>query len=160
MKTMIIYYSLEGNTEFAADKISKQLGCDVLRIEPEKSYPTGKVSKFFRGGKSAVMAETPPLKPYSFDGAKYERIIFGFPVWAGNITPPIRSFIKDNDLKGKRFAAFACQSGNGAQKAFARLSELLGQPLDEQLVLIDPKKRPSSENDQKIKAFCEKMAEK
>lgn len=157
MKTMIVYYSLEGNTKYAAEKIAAALGCDLLRIEPEKVYPTGKVSKFLWGGKSAVMAETPQLKPYEFDVAQYDRIILGFPIWAGNITPPIRTFIKDNDLKGKQFAAFACQAGNGAEKAFAKLSQLLGAPLDERLILIDPKKRPKVENDTKMKDFCEKL---
>ena len=103
------------------------------------------------------MSETPALKPYTFDGAKYDRIIFGFPVWASNIAPPIRTFIKENDLSGKNFAAFACQAGNGAEKAFDRLSALLSKPLDERLVLIDPKSRPSEENDTKINDFCGKL---
>lgn len=157
MKSIIVYYSLEGNTEFAAKKISDILGCDILRIEPEKVYPTGKLSKFLWGGKSAVMAETPPLKPYKFDETQYDRIIFGFPIWAGNITPPIRTFIKDNDIKGKHFAAFACQSGNGAEKAFEKLTALLGEALDEKLILIDPKARPKAVNDEKIEKFCEKL---
>lgn len=42
------------------------------------------------------MAETPELEPYEFDTDAYDRFVFGFPVWAGNITPPIRSFVKDN----------------------------------------------------------------
>ena len=157
MKNIIIYYSLEGNTEFAARKISAVLGCDILRLEPEKQYPTGKVTKFLWGGKSAVMSETPALKPYEFDGSKYDRIIFGFPVWASNITPPLRTFIKDNSLTGMKFAAFACQAGNGAEKAFEKLSVLLNASLDETLILIDPKVRPKAENDDKIKEFCSKL---
>ena len=157
MKTVIVYYSLEGNTEYAAEKISSLLGCDILRIEPEKKYPTGKVTKFLWGGKSAVMAETPALKPYKFDSAVYDRIIFGFPIWAANIAPPIRTFIKENGLSGKRFAAFACQSGNGAEKAFAKLSSILNAPLDEKLILIDPKARPNTENENSIAGFCNKL---
>ena len=61
MKTMIVYYSLEGNTEFAAEKIAAKLGADLLRIQPVKAYPSGGFRKFLWGGKSAVMAETPKL---------------------------------------------------------------------------------------------------
>ena len=45
----------------------------------------------------------------------YDEIIIVFPVWAGNITPPIRTFVADNleKLKGKKISAFACQSGEG-----------------------------------------------
>ena len=82
MNTLIVYYSLEGNTEYAAKKIAAETGADLLRLEPVKAYPSGKVSKFVWGGKSAVMAETPELQPYQFRPEAYDRIIFGFPVWA------------------------------------------------------------------------------
>lgn len=158
MKTLIVYYSLEGNTDFAAKKIAEELQADLLRIEPEKSYPDKGFKKFLWGGKSAVMAETPKLKPYEFRGEDYECMIIGFPVWAGNITPPIRSFVKENDLSGKTVAAFACQSGSGAEKAFGKLKACLGtEELAAELVLIDPKRKPDDGNIQKIKAFCAKL---
>ena len=141
MKTLIVYYTLEGNTHYAAKKIASLLDADMLRIKPVKTYPRKGFRKFLWGGKSAVMAETPELEPYTFDASAYDRIVFGFPVWAGNVTPPLRTFIKENDLSGKRFAAFACQSGAGAEKAFEKLKTALGiRELDAELVLIDPKR--------------------
>ena len=160
MKTLIVYYSLEGNTAYAAEKIASALGADTLRLEPVKAYPDSGFRKFFWGGKSAVMAETPELQPYDFNADAYDRIIFGFPVWAGNVTPPIRTFIKENRLTGKHIAAFACESGAGAEKAFGKLKAALGiDRLDAELILIDPKAKPSAENEQKLKAFCEGLAE-
>ena len=158
MKTLIVYYSLEGNTEYAAKRIADTCGFDTLRLEPVKKYPDSGFKKFFWGGKSAVMAETPELEPYTFDAASYDRIVFGFPVWAGNVTPPIRTFVKDNDLKGKRIAVFACQSGSGAEKAFVKLKSAIGiNDLEAELVLIDPKTKESADNDRKINAFCGKL---
>ena len=158
MKSIIVYYSLEGNTAYAADKIATEIGADTLRIEPVKTYPSSGFRKFLWGGKSAVMAETPELQPYVFNADAYDRIIFGFPVWASNVTPPIRTFVKENELKGKLIAAFACQSGSGAEKAFGKLKAALGiDALEAELVLIDPKEKPSAENEQKIKAFCERL---
>ena len=143
MKTLIVYYTLEGNTHYAAKKIASLLDADMLRIKPVKTYPRKGFRKFLWGGKSAVMAEKPELEPYTFDASAYDRIVFGFPVWAGNVTPPLRTFIKENDLSGKRFAAFACQSGAGAEKAFEKLKTALGiRELDAELVLIDPKTKP------------------
>ena len=159
MKTLIVYYSLGGNTEYVADKIAAVLDADTLRLEPVKSYPDSGFRKFFWGGKSAVMAETPELRAYTVSIEKYDLIIFGFPVWAGNIAPPLRTFIKENDLTGKRMAAFACQSGSGAEKAFGKLKSILAiDKLDAELILIDPKDKPNAENDQKIDAFCKKLA--
>ena len=161
MKTLIVYYSMEGNTEYAAEKIASELGVETLRIEPLKAYPTKGFRKFLWGGKSAVMAEKPKLLPYKFNADAYDRIIFGFPVWAGNITPPIRTFVIENNLKGKRIAAFACQSGSGAEKAFGILKAAIGiEKLDAELILIDPKTKPSKENEKKIKAFCEMLEQR
>ncbi len=149
-----------GNTKWAAEQIAARLDADLLRIEPVQAYPDKGFRKFFWGGKAAVMAETPALEAYEFDAAAYERVIFGFPVWAGNVTPPIRTFVKENKdaMRDCRKAAFACQSGSGAEKAFEKLKEVLGiNSLEAELVLIDPKSKPAAENEEKIAAFCEKL---
>ncbi|MBR6401893.1 MAG: flavodoxin [Eubacterium sp.] len=158
MRSIIVYYSLEGNSKYAAEKIAEKIGADVLELVPKKSYPTGNFSKFFWGGKSAVMAEKPALESYEFNGASYDRIIFGFPVWASNIAPPLRTFIAENDIKDKKIAAFACQSGGGAEKAFGKLKDCIGiDSLEAEVVLIDPKAKPSDDNEKKIADFCESL---
>ncbi len=163
MKDLVVYYSLEGNTEYVADKIKSCTGADTLRLIPKKAYHDKGFAKFFWGGKSAVMAEKPELEEYHVDLDHYERIIFGFPVWASNFTPPLRTFIEENRdaLKGKRFAAFACQSGGGAEKALGKLAKCLGiDGFELTEVLIDPKARPGAEKDSQIKTFCDRLAGK
>ena len=158
MKTIIVYYSLEENTHYAAQKIAENIGADLLRLYPKKAYPRGGFKKFFWGGKSTVMAEKPALEPYAFKAEEYERVIIGFPVWASNVAPPLRTFLSENDLSGKHLAAFACQSGSGAQKAFAKLAAAAGvEKLENELILIDPKTKPSKENESNLKDFCDKL---
>lgn len=155
MKTIVVYYSLEGNTDYVAGLIAKTLGADTLRLYPKKAYPTGGFKKFFWGGKSAVMGESPELEEYVFENEKYDRVIIGFPVWASTFAPPIRTFIRKNDLSGKKIAAFACQGGSGAEKAFEKLKKCLNsESLEETMILIDPKIRPNKENERKIEDFC------
>lgn len=160
MKRLIVYFSLEGNTEYIADELSKTLSADKLKLIPKKAYATSGFSKFFWGGKSAVMAEKPELEPYEADLTAYDEIIFGFPVWAGTFTPPLRTFIIENKaaLKDKKIAAFACQSGSGAEKAFAKLQECLGvDSFVETAIFIDPKSKPSEENALKLSLFVKKL---
>ena len=131
---------------------------DLLRIRPKKAYPDSGFRKFLWGGKSAMMAETPELERYTFNCDQYDRVIIGFPVWAGNITPPIRTFVKENSLKGKKIASFACQSGKGAEKAFQKLKSAIGiNELEAEMILFDPKSKPTEQNERKIREFCEKM---
>jgi flavodoxin len=158
MSTLIVYYSLDGNTADTAKKVAALTGADLLRLEPVKAYPTGKVSKLVWGGKSVVFAEKPKLKPYTFNGAAYDTIVFGSPVWASNIAPPLRTFIRDNDLSGKRFAAIACQTAAGADKMFIKLKEALGvDKLVAELVLLDPILNHDPGDAEKIMEFCKSL---
>ena len=155
MAKIIVYYSLSRNTEYVAQRIAEKTSADLLRLVPVKEYPKSGLKKFFRGGKSAVMSETPELEPYSFIVEKYDEIIFGFPVWAGTFAPPVRAFIKENDLKEKKFSAFACQSGAGGQNALAKLRQELGiSAFEAELILNDPKQKADSRKEEKIDEFC------
>ena len=149
MSTAIVYYSMHGNREMVAEKIAAKLGADVIRIEPDKAYPDKGAKKFIWGGKSAVMGEQPALKPYEFDADKYDSIIIGFPVWASRPAPPINTFLSEqkSKLSGKKIAVFACQSGNGAEKAFERIKKMIGvEAFDGELILIDPKTKENADN--------------
>ena len=160
METAIVYYSMHGNSELVANKIAFITGADTIRVEPDKAYPDKGARKFIWGGKSALMGEMPVLKPYEFDAEKYDTVIIGFPVWASNPAPPIKTFVNEHkeELKGKRIAAFACQSGNGAEKAFFKLKKQLEiDSFVAELILIDPKTVVDDGNDGKIQEFCNKI---
>lgn len=161
MKTAIVYYSMCGNTAFVAEKIKEALtDVDLIEITPVKSYPSKGIRKFLWGGKSAMMAEKPILNPYKFNADDYEHIVIGFPVWASRVAPPIRSFIEENRvvLISKNISAYACQAGNGAEKALKNLKEIIPvSDFSASMILIDPKDKPTEEKEKTIVEFCEKL---
>lgn len=155
MKAIVVYYSLEGSTKYVAEKIAQGTGADILRLEPVKEYPKGNMSKFFWGGKSVVFGEKPKLAPYCFAKEDYDYIIIGTPIWAGSFTPPVKSFLSENDLSGKNIALFACHAGGGAEKCFSKLrKELTDCNITSVLSLIEPGKNKKEENVIKIEEFC------
>ena len=159
MKTLIVYYSLEGNTQWAAEKLAERLGADTLRLVPKAAYPDRGFKKFLFGGKSAVMKEAPELESYEVDITQYEQIVLATPVWAGTLTPPLRSFIQREDLSGKRLALVASSMGGSPGKTFEHLKALLGVTGDvPTLSLRDPKSHPSQANEDALAAFCDKLA--
>lgn len=162
MKTAIVYYSMSGNTKYVADKIAEKIDADIIRIEPVTAYPDKGAKKFFWGGKSAVMGETPALQPYEFSAEKYDSIILGTPVWASNFAPPIRSFLKENQgIQGKKLAVFTCFSGGGADKAIEKMKKYIGiEEFAAELILVDPKENVKAEDEVKIDAFCERLEKK
>lgn len=163
MRLLIVCYSMSGNVASVAEKIAEISGGTVLRIEPEKEYPSKGMKKFLWGGKSALMGEEPPLKPYELRPGDYDHIVIGYPVWASTFPPPIRTFLKKHreELRGKTISAFACYAGSGAEKSIKKLEEFLEtDSLQETLLLQDayPKKPETvTGRDGKIEAFAEKL---
>ncbi len=76
-----------------------------------------------------------------------------------SFTPPIRTFIDENPaVKDKVAGIFVCYSGGGADKAIRKLEAYLGRDhIGAQLVLVDPKAKPSADNDKMIDAFAKKV---
>lgn len=157
MNALIVYYSLEGNTRLAAEKVAQCMNAETLELIPKKAYPSGGLKKFLWGGKSALMKETPELEPYHADLADKEWVILGTPVWASTFAPPLRSFIEENDLSGKRIALVACSASGNAEKCFASLKNLLSTKGEiPTLSLVDPKTRGGDIKKQ-ISDFCNKL---
>lgn len=125
---------------------------------PAKKYPTGKVSKFFWCGKSAAFKESPKLQAYRFDSTKYDLVLLGTPIWAGTFTPPLRTFLRENKLTGKKVALFACCSGGSSEKCFEQLrKEISDCTVLSMLRLIDPVKNDNPEDSERIDDFCTKL---
>lgn len=146
---------MDGHTKYAAGKIAAALGADLIPLIPIKEYPTGKVSKYFWGGKSATFGETPKLEPYTFDPQQYDLIVLGTPVWAGTVTPPLRTFLRESKLAGKKIALLACCSGGSVAKCFEQMKKEAGDcTVVSTLQLIAPLKGIAVDVDQNIDDFC------
>lgn len=126
MKTLVVFYSLEGNTEFIAGVIAKKLGADLVRLETVKPFPTEAPAKFFKGGMSAVFKMKPKLKNNNIDVKQYDNVIIGTPVWASTHASPINTFIKNFGFTRKKVALFVCSGGPDVEKCYAKLKKALG----------------------------------
>ncbi len=116
MKLLIVYYSLEGSTRTIAEEMARVSGGDLLEIHPVKEFPSQSGWKYVVGGFYSTMRRPCPIQDYDVDLEKYDLIVIGTPVWAYNPSPPIVTFMKDPDLKGKKIALF-CTHGGGPKSA-------------------------------------------
>ncbi len=152
MSTLVVFFSFEGNTKFIAETIAKTMNADILELKTSKKYPTEGAGKYFWGGKSVLFGEKPELINDSVDLSRYETVLIGTPIWAGSFAPPVKSFISQYKIHGKRIALFASHGGGGAQKCFAKLKEAL--PDNEfmgEIALVDPKKKPQESSNEAIR---------
>ena len=158
MKTAIVYYSLQGNVRYVCEKVSKELDADLIELVPVKAYPDKGMVKFLWGGSAVTFKKKPELEPYAFNKDEYELVILATPVWASSFTPPLRTFLEDNDLTGKKIAVIVTSAGGNSTKCIAALKQSAkADSLVAELSLVDPKDHPSEDNTRKIDGFIGKI---
>ena len=153
MKTLIIYYSYEGNTKMISEKMAQSIGADLMSIKPVKEMKSKGFMKYVWGGKAAVMQQKPKLEEFSYNMEDYDLLIFGSPVWAGTFAPVFNTLFDDFTLKDKKVAYFYCNAGGPGKVATKfqdnlQNNELLGgisllNPLAEKNIDSVTNKRPS-----------------
>ena len=110
-KSLILYYSYEGNTKRVAEIIQKRIGCDIESIKPVKDMETKGFGKYIWGGAKVVMHKKPELVPIQNDITSYDTLWIGTPVWAWTITPPILSLISSEWMRNKKIYFFYTHEG-------------------------------------------------
>jgi len=112
MKTAVVFYSLDGNCALVTEEIKAQLNADMIRLQTKDEKKRGKIGKMFWGVGMVFLRKKPPLKPYSFDPSIYDLIIIGAPVWAASPAPPVKTFLSETKIIGKKIALFVCYLGD------------------------------------------------
>jgi flavodoxin len=140
MKTLVVFYSLDGNTKFIAQTIAETVGADLLELKPVRQPASRGFSKYFWGGRQVMMKETPELLPFDKKPQDYDLLFIGTPVWAWRYTPALATFFSKVPLQGKKIALFCC-SGGGAGKTLEKMKDkLAGNEIVSQMSFIEPKR--------------------
>ena len=124
MKTAVVFYSLDGNCDLVAKEIKSLLNADLIQLHTKNEKNRRGIIKFF-WAIGMVLKKKPPLKPYTFDPSAYDLIIIGAPVWASSPASPLRTFLSETPITGKKTAIFVCHAGGmgyGLEKFRAMLT--------------------------------------
>ncbi len=158
MSTLIVYFSLDGNTKFISEKISETINADIISLKTRKKYPTEGFKKYFWGGKSVILGDKPKLSNEHVDLNFYETIIIGTPVWSGTFAPPIKTFLSQYKIENKRVALFACHGAGQAEKCFRKIKEAI--PKNEfvgEIDFVEPNRHPEESASKAVK-WAESLA--
>ena len=163
MKTIIVYYSLDGNTKQAAETLAKAIGADICPIEPVKPIKSAGKPTFrtlMQGGRQVTFGLCPKLKDFSADLGEYDRIILGTPVWAGKCASFVRTFAKkyakQHGLSDKVTAVFTLSGSGDNSKCIADLKKLLPN-IGESVSLVGKGNALSADNEKKLAEFAEQV---
>jgi flavodoxin len=121
-KTLVAYLTRSGNTRVIAGTLQRALGADLFEIRPARPYPGDYEQHVAQATRERDSGFEPPLAARIENIAAYAQIYLGFPIWGQTTPPPIRSFLKAHDLRGKMLRPFITHGGYGVGSSPAVLA--------------------------------------
>ncbi|HSQ48774.1 MAG TPA: flavodoxin [Candidatus Deferrimicrobiaceae bacterium] len=122
MKTLVVYYTLSGNSKFAAEAIAAELGADLEEVIDLKKRQ-GKLA-FLSNGRDAGQGKLTEIAPLKKNPTDYDLVIIGGPIWNKSPTPAIRTYLDKTNLSGKKVGFFLSDSAFGLSNALEKTRAL------------------------------------
>lgn len=130
-RVLVAYFSYSGNTESAAEYISKSLKSkfgeekvDLVEIEMQNPYRGG----IYDVSQRDLMNGTrPPLKTKisAAKMAEYDVVLLGYPTWWATLPMPVCTFLESYDFSGKTVISFSSHGGTMFGDSVSDLSKHL-----------------------------------
>lgn len=154
MNGLIIYFSRTGRTRKVAKAIQEATGFDLEEIK-EKAGRGGALG-WLKSGMESTRRMLPQIMPLTHDPSQYDITVIGTPIWASNMSSPIRAFLTEYKNKINQIALFCTGDGDEPEKVFNPISELLGKAPQATLGLVGPD-REEEVASLKIQEFAAKL---
>jgi flavodoxin len=151
MQALVVYYSRTGHTKKVGDDLAKALPGDVEELvdTANRAGPVG----WLMSGREGSGRKLAKLQPVKKDPANYDIVVIGTPIWAANMSSPVRTYITENKEKFKNVAFFCTEGSKGSEKAFAEMEEVIGKKPKATLTVTVAELKSGSAAD-KVKKFA------
>ena len=151
MKSLVVYYTRTGNAKFVAETIAAELGSDTEEIVDQKKRagPLGWVS----AGRDSTQEKEAQIVPTKLSPQNYALIVIGTPIWAWRPTPAIRTYLKQNDLSGKKIALFFTMD-NAPKQAVEKTKALMPHSTFVGEITLAKALKNKEETEKKIIEWC------
>ena len=95
MKYKVVYFTRTGTSKRVAEKISKRLSCEIIKISDNINW-SGIVG-FIKGGFYSSTNKKVKIKT-SKELGSFDELIVVSPLWAGGLAPAIKAFLESVSL--------------------------------------------------------------
>lgn len=126
-KSLVVYFSLTGNTERAARRIAAKTDADIIEILPLQPYTDADIDWNDENSRSSRetrdQSSRPEIRQTDKNAGDYDIIFIGYPIWWDLAPKVINTFIERNNLKGKTVVPFATSGSSGIAHSAAELKK-------------------------------------
>lgn len=121
-KTLVLYFSMSGNTETVAKVIHSKVGGDIVKLEVSQTYPSNYNDLVDYAQEEQRKNARPELKT-KINLDDYDTIFLGYPNWWGDMPMPLYTLLDNYDFSGKTIAPFITHGGSGLSGTPAKIKK-------------------------------------
>lgn len=121
---LVVYFSRSGYTRRIASEIARLAAADVAEIREARSRSG--LRGYLRSALEAWRRHPVAIEADALDPRDYATVVVGSPVWAGNLSSPVRAYLARHRGDFSRVALFCTQGGSGASKVLDQMASLCG----------------------------------
>lgn len=112
-KTIVVYFSRTGNTEFIAEHIAEKLQADIFKVAAVEDYPSSYKETVDKAKAEKNNNSRPAIKGTLPDLNNYDTIVLGYPIWHGDLPMPMYTFLEQAKADGKNIVPICTHGGGG-----------------------------------------------
>ena len=116
MKPLIVYYSYSGITKRLAEDIALITDGDLRELKPANPYCFSSNTSVKAVREEIEKGYCPPLLQGTEPIGDVDLVFVGSPNWLRTFAPPVLSFLRAVDLRGKIIIPFCTHGGGGFGK--------------------------------------------
>lgn len=148
--SVVLYFSATGTTKAIAERISKELNCDIIEIVPKEKYKSEDLNynSDCRANREQNDSKARPEIENKIDITKYDTIYLGYPIWWGTNPKIILTLLDTYDFTGKTIIPFCTSGSTGISGSVSDLRDY-----NSKLTILDGKRFDSNASDKAIKDF-------
>ena len=114
-RSLVVYFSVSGNTKRVGDMIASLTGSDTYEIIVAEPYTEEDLDYHNKESRSSIEQNDPDIrvdiKSEDIDLNKYDTIYLGYPIWHGQAPRVMSTFVEKYDFSDIKVIPF-CTSGS------------------------------------------------
>ncbi len=154
---LVVYFSRSGYTRRVAEHMARVLRADCEPIR-ERRTRRGWLG-YWRSAREAMRGAHVEIEPATLQPRNYAMVVLGTPVWAGNMSSPMRAYIARHRAEFASVALFCTQGGSGAARVLDMMATLCGQ-VPRATTFFDDADIDAIQHTGRIAAFAARLAQR